>query len=552
MTNKYSRIVATGLALSLLSLPLSACNKIVTSNEQTASTVCAEFSPRAAALGASDGNGYFGDGNLLEPSLYQTAWRLKIFRDYIPDEIDTAEIKENAIAVLNEPRKTQFDLSEQSRIDQIYQASIILETTGNYNQAELFRDQTAKLVTSKGVSSDLGEKPDMRAAMLAAEIYTFSENEPPVFLFDYIKKNLKKLSINMQVEDINEVGIPLLSAATQLNLIDAKSTAKFIEAWQEKLKDLKNDPSILSSYYWLVQIANSSGNRIEPIDPANFSELRTNGGLYGISGGEFDPQATYYALEIGLLEGQEINSVIGAHATSTGWISPDFEVDLSSTYESNKFISSCGDAPNRSFNVLRGYLEQSEKDLLGIFQICEINKGEKILGDNDTRVIEEALSSLIRESEKLDFRQISQFAIVSDSCGMDMPDQIVANAQLLNVDNADTIFDVQKYSYLGSRFDLPYFTEEAVRSAEKFRLGDLFCATSPCSDAESDILSTAIGQAVSEGKKLNHRELGSLVKNLIQDSPTGDKRVVSPLLSLGLKSIEDSSEDILYELIFLT
>lgn len=513
--------------------------------------VCAEFLPRTLALESSPGKGYFGHGNLLEPSLYQTAWRMRLLESHLP-ALDNSRVSALAADVVINPETAQFEALSQSRIDQVHLSSMVLHLTGAVasETSEEIQAQLGRLIAEEGVSDQPGGEPDFRAAMLAADVYELLGVEPPKAFQQYVQQQVSTLSPNMQIADIDEIGIPVLSAAAELGLTEKDATKDLLASWLEKLSPIANDPSLLSAYYRLGIVAKSIDYTMERIDPSRFEALRTSNGLYSISGDNFDPQATFYAREIGLIQDQGIDEAVSSNVTATGWISPDFKGDLASSYESSALAAQCNALPNSSREIVREYMDQPEKDLLGIFQACSIDQREDVLDETDLRKIEASLSELIETSESLDLRQLTQVTAALDACSLTIPIELKSQVESLKVKDSKMIFDLQKYKYLGSAFDLPEIESEVYRKLGRYRTGDKFCVETPCNETQADILATAIGLTVVPSAESDRaRILGQLWNKVDGDEQS---KTISPLEALGLKAIEESSISILDELIFLT
>ncbi|MFJ2620315.1 hypothetical protein [Glutamicibacter sp. NPDC087344] len=451
------------------------------------------------------------------------------------------------------PEDAPLDALSQSRIDQVHLSSMLLHSTGTLSSqtSQQIQEELGQLISEEGsVSAESGDEPDIRAAMLAADIYALLDSEPPREFQMYIQQQVSTLNSNMQSGEIDEIGIPVLSAAAELDLVKADATKDLLASWQKRLSSIANDPSLLSAYYRLGLVAKSIDYTIERVDPSRFEALRTSNGLYSISGDGFDPQATYYAREIGLIQDQGIEEAVISKVTATGWISPDFGADLASSYESSTLTAQCNAVPNSSRKIVREYMDRPEKDLLGIFQACSIDQHEDVLDETDMRNIEWALSELIEKSESLDVRQLTQITAAFDTCSLGIPVELESKVESLKFQDSKMIFDLQKYKYLGSVFDLPEIQSEVSKTIGSYRAGSEFCVESPCDESQTDVLATAIGLTIEPGADSDTEKV---LDQLWEKFDGGDQnRTISPLEALGLKAIEESSISVLDELIFLT
>lgn len=314
--------------------------------------ICGTINGELASLWdpTADGNGGFGNtpSFAAQPSLYYTTWSLRL-----ASEAKVKVLNLDKMAVAKEIIGMALDSNsstQDAHIPLVERLSLTTKALQSLHLAipDSFLTMLSSLRMGSQYRSDPGAKSaNWSATYLAVLTMAAAGRQIPDGVLEGARKALAGAKLANTPQAITSIGIPVLgtlSAVPGLLRRLAPDTAPVLSTYMRVLLKEGGVSAITAANLTnVVDIAESTGLSAPSIPSAFLSPLLTPSGFYSVwEGGRFgNPQATFYAVRLGMPLTSGARSTLAFGHVKQGWLSSKSGVTINSTFQAALTAHAC-------------------------------------------------------------------------------------------------------------------------------------------------------------------------------------------------------------------
>jgi hypothetical protein len=331
--------------------------------------ICSTVVPEIASLWSPGASGLVGYGDVptlaQAPSLYETAWSLKIAAAMGArvGRLVPAEARAAMLSVLSD--NGRISAGGLDRITEVNLAAGALAQLGAPDRTAV--EAALEPLRHQGeYAPAAGAAPSWAATYLAVAALSGAGARIPSPVISSLRGELNSLHRTADVpSDVFGVDLPVLAALVDAGMAPAVLKASpwvrqdVTDWWAIAGQQAASGP-VLGYLVTLRQIMASLGMPRAPLSAREFDQLGSSAGYYKVfpTDTEGDPQTTYYAIYLGAPVSR--NAVLGTLAGGVepqGWVSLISTPSLTSTFDAVVADAACGVHPHAG--QIRTYIDSA-------------------------------------------------------------------------------------------------------------------------------------------------------------------------------------------------